>query len=171
MASSEKYALRALKYQPIDYLITPFSLQELKIAINSLIRKSSNGLERPKALVNGHKNRISVLIGNTIRFIDVEEILFCESCGNHSVFHFLNANKIKAKNHIGYFEELLPNDTFFRIHRKYLVNLFHIKSLLRKNGLHCELPNDTFLTVSRRKRDQLLHKVHFRTLSDVTPSK
>lgn len=166
VADNEASAFKALKYQPIGYLIRPLTIGEMKMVMGNLVKKINMQKKQSEEFKIAYIRRIPILVGTTIKLINLEDILFCESCGNYSIFHFIGSNKIKAKNNIGFFETLLPKDTFFRIHKKYLVNLNHMKSLQIRNGLHCELPYNTFLAVSRRKKGKLLDRINYKVVPE-----
>jgi len=57
------------------------------------------------------------------------------------------------------FEELLPNDKFFRPHNSYIINLQYIKRYIRSYGGQIELQNGTIVGVSRRKKDEFLKAI------------
>lgn len=164
MSADEKYALKAFKYQPIDYLVKPFTVRAIKLAINNVVKKLDYLKEILKDIEMVEISRITVSTGKILRIIDIEKILFCESSGNYSIFHLVNSDKVMALKNLGYFEGILPEDTFFRIHKKYLVNVNYIRSIYKTDGAYCELPDNTTLTISRRKRDKLLNKVNYQDI-------
>ena len=101
------------------------------------------------------KDYIAVSSGKEIVILKNADILFCESEGNYTTFHTKESKKIIALNNIGTFEEKLPKSSFFRIHKKYIVNFNHIKSIYKSDGGYCQLSDDTTLSISRRQHTEL----------------
>jgi len=76
-------------------------------------------------------------------------------------FYFNNKTKILASKTLKEFEELLPEDTFFRTHHSHLINLNYIKRYIKGDGGQIELQNGNYVDVSRRKKDEFLKAIGY----------
>ena len=51
------------------------------------------------------------------------------------------------------YENLLPEETFFRTHQSYIVNIKMVKKVLKEDGGYALLKNGKKIPISRRKKD------------------
>ena len=54
-------------------------------------------------------------------------------------------------NTLSEYEELLPADLFYRIHKSYLLNCAHIKKILKEDAIQVLTKGNITLPVSRRR--------------------
>ena len=91
-----------------------------------------------------------------LMFYDITDIIYLEANSNYANIYLINKVKITASKTLKEFEELLPEDSFFRTHHSYLINLNYIKRYIKGDGGQIELQNGTYVDVSRRKKDEFL---------------
>lgn len=152
ISSHEKYALKVFKYNPVDYLLKPFNIKDLCASVNRAFKKCQNSKEVP--IKDANPNLIAIPVGPIIKMIKLNGIKYFESCGNFSKLYLVDKTTILANKNIGHYESILPENTFFRIHKKYIINISHIKEIYKSDGFYCELNNKTILSVSRRKQEE-----------------
>jgi len=160
----DHYALKAIKFCAIDYLLKPIDVDELRIAVS----KAEKRLDREfmnknlEALVNNirsgspsnHKIALSTLEG--LLFVYVSDIIYCESSGPYTKFFFKQADKIVTSKHLKEYENLLSGHDFFRIHKSYLVNLQEIEKYIRGEGGQLIMSNGAIVSVSKQRKDAFL---------------
>ncbi len=132
-----QYAVRAINtIQPWAYLVKPFSVSELKAAVDISVDKIERAIEqagsRQGIVVPDNRKGDKVLLA--------KDILFCKADGSFTEFYILNNQKIQkiiASGCLGEFETKLPRVHFCRTHHGYLVNLSHITRIERtgRNGI------------------------------------
>ncbi len=134
----DHYALQAIKFNALDYILKPVDIDELVLAISKVERQidSSINNDRLRRMVRNiidKKNQQLVLPGRDgHEFISISEIVYCEADGPCTWFHLSNGRKILASKNLGEYEKLLPSpdnilqDIFFRTHYKYLVNIKYV---------------------------------------------
>jgi two-component system LytT family response regulator len=93
-------------------------------------------------------------------FINISEILYCQADGSYTHIHFLNGKKITTSKLLKSIEELLPSETFFRIHKSHLVNLNLIRRYSKIDGNQLILENDTVLDISDRQKKPFFDKIN-----------
>ena len=91
--------------------------------------------------------------------VELTEILFAESSGNYTNFHFINKQVLCSSKPMHEYEELLSDAGFIRIHKSHLVNLLHVKEYIRGEGGSILLSNGKELEVSRRRKEFFLGKM------------
>ena len=142
----DEYAIQALKLNAIDYLLKPIKLKELEEAVEKVkIQLDSKGAVK----------RISVPSGNGLRFIPVEEILYCKADDNYAEIHLQCGEKILVTKPLKYVAQRLPQDIFLRIHRSYIINLNAVKSFSRTSGGQVILNNGKELSITQNKEEFL----------------
>jgi two-component system LytT family response regulator len=157
----ESYALKAFRYNADDYLLKPFSLEELRNAVNKAIespvyRKSGPEFRMLLDYMNGNRSKIALPAAGGIEFVEVAQIIRCEADGNYSKIMLRNGQIFIVAKTLKIYEELLRPDGFVRIHAAHLVNLKEIKSYQRGEGGQVTLNDGTFLEVSRSRKEAFL---------------
>lgn len=78
---------------------------------------------------------------------------------SYFVNNFIDGKKIIASKTLKDFEELLPDDTFFRPHHSHIINLKYISKYIKGDGGRIEMTNGIVVDVSRRKKGEFLIKI------------
>lgn len=161
------YAIKAIKFAALDYLLKPINVNELKIAVEKAIESvqssSSQHLDqRFNVLKDNQKNegfdfkKIALPSLEGIEFYEINEILRCEADRAYCNFYLTNGQKITVSKSLREFEELLSECNFFRIHKSNMVNLGHIKKYIKGKGGYVVLSDDSHVDVSVRKKELLM---------------
>ncbi len=157
-----QYAIKALKNEAIDYLLKPIDSDDLKETIKkikkfNLKHQTTDRLE--KILMNFNSNSLDKkIVFNTdgkLLFLESDEILYAESDGNYSTIFLVDGQKIVLTKKLKEVNELLPEESFFRIHNSYIINLNKIKEFLKTDG-YVILKSNHKIPVSRQKKSDFL---------------
>lgn len=162
----EKYAIQAIKFSALDYLLKPINKGDLEIALNKLSENSRKltsakleallfNLERKN---DGFK-RIIVPTSSGFEFLDVNDIIHCESKINYTTLFLKGNKKLLVAKTLKEFEEMLTPFHFFRIHNSHLVNLSAVKSYHKGKGGSVILSDGTEIEVSTRRKDDFLKEL------------
>lgn len=160
----DEFAIKAFKYSALDYLLKPINPQEFMDSINRL-KEQQKGVQKEQLAYasgvanSGSGNKIVVNSSSEIHFIDIDEIIRLESYRNYTDIYLLNGQKITSTKTLKFYENLLSEDRFFRIHQKHLVHVKFIKKYLKEDGGYVLLSDASKLEVSRRKKEDLLNKL------------
>ena len=121
------YAIKAIKFAALDYLLKPINVNELKVAVEKAIQNinssSSTEDKRFDVLKNNQKNegfdfkKIALPSLDGIEFYDISEILRCEADRAYCKFYLTNGSKITVSKALREFEDLLNECNFFRVHK------------------------------------------------------
>ncbi|MCB0479968.1 MAG: response regulator transcription factor [Flavobacteriales bacterium] len=158
----DHYALKAIKFSALDYLLKPVDIDELRTAVKKHQLESGNKseasynnlLENLKA--DDQEKKLAIPDSHGITFLKINDIIRCESDGNYTRIFMKEGKPILASKTLGEYEHLLEGESFFRVHRSHLVNLMHIKKYLKGDGSYIVLSDDTKVDVSRRKKSAFL---------------
>ena len=157
----DQYAVKAFKFNALDYLLKPVDKDELIAAVNKA-KLNANPTTAQLASVQYLKNnptpeRIALPIGQELLLVEVADIQYFESEGSYVSVFFKDQNKpVVLSKSLREFEELLNNPGFFRSHNSFLVNLRHIKKIMRTDGGEIVMANGRSLPVARSKKAELL---------------
>ncbi|NNG11149.1 MAG: response regulator transcription factor [Arenibacter sp.] len=157
-----QYAIKALKNEAIDYLLKPIDTDDLNATIAKIKKFNSKNytaekLEKILLKFNSDslQKKITINTDGKLLFLQSEEILFAESDGNYSTLFLSDGQKILLTKKLKEVNQLLPKDTFFRIHNSYIINLNKIKEFLKTDG-YVILQSNHKIPVSRQKKSDFL---------------
>jgi two-component system LytT family response regulator len=163
----DEYAIKAIKFSALDYLLKPVEPEELVNAIDKaekLILKELNTqlnvLEDNIQSSNISTRKIILKTFDAIHLVKVMDIIYCESYDNYTYFHFIDKDKVLVSNTLKDYEELLGEYGFFRVHKSYLINLAHIIRFEKAEGGNVVMTGGNIVSVSSRKRELLLEMLN-----------
>lgn len=146
----DEYALQAFKLNSIDYLLKPIDEKELEAAVKKYRAMKPQGRsvqldfdDIKKLLINPvereYKKRFTTRIGQHIKMIPVDEIecFYSENKGTYA--HTIEGRDFLLDTTLEQLEEELRPDTFFRINRKFFVNIHAIKDIISYTNSRLQL--------------------------------
>lgn len=161
----EHYALKAIKYSALDYLLKPLDQEELKKAVvkakNALVDSKNRLNHFRKIAEQDNEEYDSLMVSSATGFknIKLSDFIYAESqSGSYCVIFLKDGTKEVVAKSLTYYESLLPAKIFYRIHRSHLVNIKEISKFNTSNST-VELSTGDILQVSQRKRSGLRSKV------------
>jgi two-component system LytT family response regulator len=142
----------------------PIEVEEFRIAVQKAIVRIGNHqsslqqIEFLKELKLNSKtpDKLTVPTTSGFLFINMDDILYCHATGNYTEFYLDGRQKIISSYTLAYYDELLANHKFFRVHRSYLVNLSHIKMYKKGDGGSLVMNNGDEIEVSRANKENFL---------------
>jgi two-component system LytT family response regulator len=150
---------KCLQYGNLDFILKPVDSLRLKAAV----KKASNNrhgdiyADQIRTAIDWarrvDKTGIPMVIervGGYSEFIRPRDIVFCESKGPVTLIHFENGQQWHANNLLGFYENLLHENCFYRINHEVLLNLYYVKSLYPRDT-KVTLNNGKSLVASRRR--------------------
>jgi two-component system LytT family response regulator len=161
------YALEAIRFSAIDYLLKPVGIEEFTEAMNRLRKRLSEKKQYNKigtllhnlAQLNEQDKRISIATINGYAFIYLRDISWCESNGSYTIFHLTDSSIVSSTRNMGLYEELLCGSNFYRIHNSTIINMHLIKKYTKGKGCFVVMTDGTELEVSQRRRSDFLDKI------------
>ncbi|GAB1403597.1 LytTR family DNA-binding domain-containing protein [Lentimicrobium sp.] len=160
----EEYAIKAFKFNAIDYITKPVDPEELiaavkkaerEIEINSLNDNLKSMLDTYLKPQEVESKKFILRTFEAFHILDYDDIIRCESDRNYSIFILKNGERIMISKSLSEFAAQLEENGFFRIHQSHLINLKYLKKF-KKDEFIAVLKDDTEITVAHRKRDELI---------------
>lgn len=159
----KQYAIDAIKYAALDYLLKPINFIDLREALKLYDRKktTNSSQQRIETLISNLS--IGTIIDQKVAFPTIDgyqmeklnDIIYCEGDVNYTKVHICDGRMIMVSKILKEVEELLSSQYFYRTHKSFLVNLNYIKSYSRAE-MDILLDNNECLPVSHRKNDEFL---------------
>lgn len=159
-----EYAIHAFKVSAVDYLLKPFGENELRAAIEKFeeriaLKKSAMHLEALLQNIycnTSEKIKIALPTMHGFVFVEVGNIIRCESDNVYTTFYFSDKSKIIVSKSISDCEELLHAYNFFRTHSSHLINMRFVKEYIKGDGGYVKMTDGSTADVSRRKKDDFI---------------
>lgn len=163
----DHYAIKAIKFSAIDYILKPIDPEELITAVKRFEaqRGQKESLDKQfKTLLSNVKpdnklKKVGIPDGDGLIFINLSDIIRCDSDGNYTFFILTSGKKIIASRTLGEYEQMFADDNFFRIHRSHLINLEHVKKYIKGEGGYVVMSDNSQVEVSRRNKTDFLEKL------------
>lgn len=162
--SYDQYAIKAIHYSALEYLLKPVDPKDLVGAIHKVqTRKFPPSMEQFHLLLskiqdkeNGF-SKVPVPTSEGFELIPVDLILRCEADDNYTYLHIKNSNKIVACRTLKEMEGLLGSfSSFVRVHHSHIVNLNEVTKYVRGEGGYLVMSDGSSVNVSRSRKDALL---------------
>jgi two-component system LytT family response regulator len=162
VTSYDKYAINAIKFSALDYLLKPIDVEELKISIEKIRKKKDTFLNTSILISNlltnnlGTDKKIAVHVQDKVKFICVNDIVCIEAFGNYSTVFCSDNTKHTTPKLLKDFEEFLEETpVFIRINRSTIINISCIKSYTKGEICNATLSNNMQYEISRRKKIEI----------------
>lgn len=160
----DTYALKAIKFSALDYILKPVNEIEFQQAIQHAIDEINESENQQlqtgvlfESLQNENQGKKLVLkTMDSLHIVDADDILFCRSDNSYTTFHLADNEKIMVSRSIREYEELLSGHGFFRPHQSFLVNLNHVKKIDKSDGGFIIMKNKKEIPVSIRQKKRLI---------------
>lgn len=159
----QHYAIQAIRFSALDYLVKPVQPDELATAIQRCRSQepdehSRDGIQKQFITNIAHEDekelKLTLTQGDNFYFVAPMEVMRCNASSNYTELHLADGRRFVSARTLKEYEDMLKPWGFLRIHRSFLVNragVSHVEEghVVMKNGMHIE--------VSRRKREEVRH--------------
>ncbi len=164
--SYDQYAIKAIRFSALDYLLKPIDRDELQAAVHRVDTRNHPPLARQLELLI-HKmnlpasqiNKVALPTMEGLQMVTVDKIISCESDSNYTIVFLKNKQKIVVSRTLKDIEEILEDYPFFRIHHSYLVNINEINKYVKGEGGYVVMTDGSKVDVSRSKKEFLLKRL------------
>lgn len=162
----DHYAIKAIRYSALDYLLKPVDTDELRNAVDRFSEKQKTAAQSQKPLYENllhnlsrkeEDYRLAISTSEGTFFFQPDEIIRCEAVGNYTKFFLSNKKSFLSSRTLKEYDELLAGKQFLRVHRTHLVNKKYIQSL--SGDREIKLSDGSHVEVSRRKWDVIKEKL------------
>ena len=165
----DHYAVKAIRFSALDYLVKPIEIEELKSAVlraeekrqhvktNEQLEMLLENLAQKQAFFQ----KIAIPTSEGLQFIRISEIIYLEASINYTNIFLSNQQKLLVSRTLKDFEDILPVQIFLRIHHSYIINKEYAEKYIRGEGGQVLLSNGVILDVSKRKKSEFLKAIGY----------
>jgi len=167
VTAHNQYALQAIKMSALDYLLKPVAPSELSGAIRRAEKQLRQKYDAEQlSLLQANLKagrifpRIALPLSDRVVMVDFNHIVRCECENNYTRFHLSDGGKLLISKGIYEYEKELSGNGFLRCHHSHMVNLVHVKSVI-KTGTNWELEvtGGFLVPVSRMRKEEVKLKL------------
>lgn len=155
----DHYAVEALNAQATYYLLKPIAIDQLIQAVQHVTHIKEREKELldkilvPKITITDSK--ITIPTQDGFEILSISDILYCEADDNYTKIYLEKGSKLVSKT-LKYFEDLLKDKGYARVHKSYLINVNKITKYKKGKGGSVTLSSGKELPVSSSKKANLL---------------
>jgi two-component system LytT family response regulator len=165
VTSYDKYAINAIKFSALDYLLKPLEIPDLLSAIEKVNKRRGSKIEKDKLVINLLNNldsntaekKIALHHQDKVKFLNLSDILSFEAESNYTYIFTASGDKYITARTLKDFEEFLSNnENFFRINKGVIINLNYISEYSKGEPCIVYLNTGKEYEISRRKKTELV---------------
>ncbi|MCC6288871.1 MAG: response regulator transcription factor [Chitinophagaceae bacterium] len=158
-----KYAIQAIRFSALDYLLKPVDKEELIQAVDRHIQQGEEKKQVKELYLNFINNlnnkeqkqlKLALPSSSGLRIASPTEIIHCTGINNYTQFHLVDGTNMMVSKTIKEFEEMLADHGFIRTHKSHLVNREYVKEIRNDNII--VLKNGQQVEISRRRQHDVL---------------
>lgn len=163
----DHYAIRAIKFSAVDYLLKPIDIEELQQSVAKVIEKKKDktgqlalqmllkNLQSPQTL----EQSITLSTSDGLEFIPLQQIIRIEASGPYSHFYLKEKKKIIVSRNLKEYENLLTDHGFFRVHNSHIININEVKRMIKTDGGYAVMSDESNITISPKKKDEFFQAI------------
>jgi two-component system LytT family response regulator len=160
----DHYAIKAIKFSAVDYLLKPINLEELELAVAKALKHIESRTDdgRLEMLLQnfrkppGEDFSISLSTSEGVDFIPLSHIIRLEAKGPYTIFYLRDGRQIMVSKNLKEYELCLTEHGFFRIHNSYMINLKDVKRWVKTDGGYAVMSDDALVAISPKKKDEFM---------------
>lgn len=166
ITAHEEYALQAIKFAALDYLLKPISIEEVQQSLKKVNRNRKGQSNELAAILKEYlkdkENTFSKIVipsNDGYNVVDLTNIVYCEACDSYTKIH-TDENKVHLiSKPLKEYDELLSDKGFYRVHKSFLVNISHIRKIIKGIGAAVIMSDNTNIPISMRKKDEFFQSL------------
>jgi two-component system, LytTR family, response regulator len=161
----DQYAIKAIRFSALDYLLKPIDIVDLQNAVNRhIVKRQNSTISSQQPLVDNliynlqqkdqQQFKLALSTSEGIFLYEPKEIVLLEGSSNYTKFFFANQKQLIVAKTLKEYEDILVEHQFLRVHKSYLVNKSHVLKVDKEGVL--ELSNKMNIPISRRRKSEIL---------------
>lgn len=158
-----QYGIQAVKAGALDYVLKPIVIRELQQAVK---RIADFFRRREKInLLSDRQDRITLTHARGFTITEVRNLLRLEADGNYTRVYTTDKKMYLVSKPLKIFDDNLKQINFFRIHRSYIINLFHVREYLHEDGGIVIMDDDTRIQLPKSRHTDFTHTLRKLSIS------
>ena len=163
----DHYAIKAIKFSAVDYLLKPIDFEELEKAVEKAKQKVESNTSRQTInmlLQNLRKPAnsdfsITLATSEGLEFVPLHNIIRLEDSGPYTHFFLKEGKKIMVSKNLKEYETMLGDYNFFRVHNSHIINMKEVKRMIKTDGGYAVMNDDSTIAISPKKKDEFMVQI------------
>lgn len=156
VSAHDEYGIKAVKAGAVDYILKPVNIKELKQCVKKLLLIKEKKTKSEPIL---DTDKLVLPASHGFNVMATDDIIRMEAEGCYTKVIFKDGKKSTVSRTLKDFEDTLPNEKFFRIHKSHLINLKYIKVYSNLSGNFVTMTDGSKVEISRRKAPEFIQKI------------
>lgn len=164
----DQYAVKAFRYQALDYLMKPIDSELFVEAVNQALDKvrERRSMSADQILIsygNGER-KISIPTADGMCFVRLDSIVSFEADSSYCKVFLDDGKEILVSKPMKFFDDKLKaNVNFIRPHKSFIVNMKYVDEYLKEEGGYIKMKNGLKIPISRQKKEDVIRdlQTHF----------
>jgi two-component system, LytTR family, response regulator len=161
------YALKALNLSAAYYILKPIDIDELVAAVSKIkvSREKKNVSIHTQILIeniktiNGQLHKLVLPVLDGFEVVQVKDIIRCQANDNFTDFYFAGGKRMLICRTLKFYEQVLEEFGFMRVHKSHLINLQFVKKYRKGKTGQIIMSDDSELELSINKKEEFLTKM------------
>lgn len=168
VTSFDNFAINAIKFNALDYLLKPVEIADLEYAIKKALRIIENKLNSSAQIINlvhsleseNESKKIAVHVNDNVKLISENAIVFLQAERRYCHLYTDTGEHFVLAKYLKDFEDYFGEfSNFIRISKSHIINTQHIKEYSKGEPFIIKMMDDTVFEVARRKKPEVLSKI------------
>ena len=166
----DQYAIKAIRFSALDYLLKPIDAEELQKAIEQYKKKKEkpgplHPLEQFRFLMESMKtandpfNKLALPTSDGFHMVYIKDIIRLQSDSNYTTFYLQGGKSLVVSKTMKEYEEMLEEYHFFRVHNSHIINLHLMNKYIKGEGGYVIMEDGSSIEVSTRRKQAFLQKL------------
>jgi len=159
ITAHEEFAIKAIKFSALDYILKPVDPEELRRAVEKAIENIGQKKEESQFealqlnMQPSQKRRLVLKTQESVHVVDLDKIIRCEADRNYTSFFLTENKKILVSKTLKDYETLLASHNFLRVQQSHLINLDFVDRYDKGNGGSVVMKDGSEVPLSPAKRE------------------
>ncbi|MBI2257821.1 MAG: response regulator transcription factor [Flavobacteriia bacterium] len=159
ITAHEEFAIKAIKFSALDYILKPIDPEELKKSIQKAVESIDHKKEETQFealqlnMQPTQKRRLVLKTQESVHVVELDKIIRCEADRNYTSFYLVDHKKILVSKTLKDYETLLSGYNFIRVQQSHLINLDYVDRYDKAHGGSVVMKDGSEVPLSPNKRD------------------
>ncbi len=164
----DHYAIKAIRYSALDYLLKPIDLDDLvaavqrmqeRVATKTIATGNLGQILRGAREAGSDDGRLGLVANDVVTMVPLADIIRCQAEANYTRFYLRNGTTILMARTLKDYECALNEKGFVRVHNSHLINLAHIRKYIRGEMGEVVMTDGAVVSVSRRRKEEFRRRL------------
>ncbi len=168
VTSFDQYAMTAIKFNALDYLLKPIDLKELEAAVEKVIKNTTATTNQNLQVINliqsletnPSDKKFAIHSGEKVKIINSTAVQVIKGDGRYCHITLQTGETLTTPKNLKDFEDYFgEKSSFIRISKSHIINASYIKNYFKGEPFIIQMTNDETFEVARRKKPEVLIKL------------